>query len=112
VYCPFVKIDDLFETSLYPKVDRLAYDIQWLRSAAGQKFKNEFIKYLDELANDGKYMAKMKIFSENDALLIELPSGKEIFCDMEWDSFEWLIKLLEFDIVETSLNGTVKLTWD
>jgi hypothetical protein len=110
-YRPFVKIDDLAETSLYPEVDRLAYDIQWLRSTAGQKFKKEFINYLDELAGDGKYMAKMKIFVENDALLIELPTGKEILCDMEWDSFEQLVNFLELEIAETALNGTVKLTW-
>lgn len=112
MHCPFVKIDDLSETSLYPEVDRLGYDIQWLRATAGQKFKIEFTKYLDELAGDGKYMARMKIFSQEDSLLIELPSGKEIFCDMEWDSFESLINFLELEIVETTSNGTVKLTWN
>ena len=111
MHCPFVKIDDLSETSLYPEVDRLGYDIQWLRSTAGQKFKLEFTKYLDELAGDGKYTAKMKIFSEDDALLIELPSGRDIFCDMEWDSFENLINFLELEITATTSNGTVKLTW-
>jgi hypothetical protein len=112
ILCPFVKINDLSETTLYPEVDRLGYDIQWLRSTAGQKFKMEITKYLDELAGDGKYTAKMKIFSEDDALLIELPSGKEIFCDMEWDSFENLINFLDLEIAETTSNGTVKLTWN
>lgn len=112
ILCPFVKINELSETTLYPEVDRLGYDIQWLRSTAGQKFKMEITKYLDELAGDGKYTAKMKIFSEDDALLIELPSGKEIFCDMEWDSFENLINFLDLEIAETTSNGTVKLTWN
>ena len=108
---PVIWIDELSETSLYPEVDRLAYDIQWLRSTSGQKFKKEFTRYLNELAGDGKYTAKMKIFSENDGMLIELPSGKEIPCDMEWDSFEQLMNLLEFEITETTSSGIVKLKW-
>jgi hypothetical protein len=106
-----IKIDELSETSHFPVVDRLAYDIQWLRSAPGQKFKKEFTKYLDELATDGKYSAKLKMFSENDGMLIELPSGKEIPCDMEWDSFEQLMSQLELEITETTSTGVVKLKW-
>ncbi len=108
---PVIWIDELSETSLYPEVDRLAYDIQWLRSSSGQKFKKEFTRYLNELAGDGKYTAKMKIFSEDDGMLIELPSGKEIPCDMDWDSFEQLMNLLEFEITETTSSGIVKLKW-
>lgn len=108
---PVVRIDELSETSFYPQVDRLAYDIQWLRSSSGQKFKKEFTRYLSELAEDGKYSAKMKIFSEDDGMLIELPSGKEIPCDMEWDSFEQLMNLLELEITETTASGVVKLKW-
>ena len=110
-YSHSINIDDLSETSQYPKVDRLAYDIQWLKSSSGQKFKKEFTKYLDELASDGKYSAKLKIFSEDDGMLIELPSGKEIPCDMEWDSFEQLMNLLELEITETTSSGIVKLKW-
>ena len=106
-----VQIDHLFETKLSPEVDRLAYDIQWLRSPAGQKFKKQFTEYLNELASDGKYTAKIKVFSENDELLIELPSGKEIACDMDWSSFERLMKLLELQITETTSSGIVKLKW-
>jgi hypothetical protein len=109
---PFISIDDLSETSIYPKVDRLAYDIQWLKSMPGQKFKRNLIQYLDEIAADGRYEAKMKIFSENDALLIELPSGKEIFCDMDWDSFDQLMNILEFRITDISSTGSLKLKWD
>lgn len=108
---PAIRIDELSETSLYPEVDRLAYDIQWLRSSSGQKFKKEFTRYLNELAGDGKYSAKMKIFSEDDGMLIELPSGKEIPCDMEWHSFEQLMNLLELEITETTSSGVVKLKW-
>lgn len=108
---PAVRIDELSETALYPNVDRLAYDIQWLRSSSGQKFKKEFTRYLSELADNGKYTAKMKIFSEDDGMLIELPSGKEIPCDMEWDSFEQLMNLLELEITETTSSGVVKLKW-
>lgn len=108
---PVVRIDELSETSFYPQVDRLAYDIQWLRSSSGQKFKKEFTRYLSELAEDGKYSAKMKIFSADDGMLIELPSGKEIPCDMEWDSFEQLMNLLELEITETTASGVVKLKW-
>lgn len=108
---PSVKIDELFETSLSADVDRLAYDIQWLRSIPGQKFKKEFTRYLNELAGDGKYSAKIKVFSENEELLIELPSGKEISCDMDWYSFERLMNLLELQITETTSSGIVKLKW-
>lgn len=108
---PVVRIDELSETSLYPAVDRLAYDIQWLRSSSGQKFKKEFTRHLSELAGDGKYTAKLKIYSEDDGMLIELPSGKEIPCDMEWDSFEQLMNLLELEITETTSSGVVKLKW-
>lgn len=110
-YSHSINIDDLSETSKYPEVDRLAYDIQWLKSSSGQKFKKEFTKYLDELASDGKYSAKLKIFSEDDGMLIELPSGKGIPCDMEWDSFEHLMNLLELEITETTSSGIVKLKW-
>ena len=44
-------------------------------------------------------------------MLIELPSGKEIPCDMEWDSFEQLMNLLELEITETTSSGIVKLKW-
>lgn len=108
---PVVRIDELSGTTLFPKFDRLAYDIQWLRSSSGQKFKKEFTRYLSELAGDGKYSAKMKIFSEDDGMLIELPSGKEIPCDMEWDSFEQLMNMLELEITETTSSGVVKLKW-
>ncbi len=106
-----VNIDDLSETSQFPVVDRLAYDIQWVRSSSGQKFKKEFMKYLDELAGDGKYSAKLKMFSKDDGMLIELPSGKEIPCDMAWDSFEQLMSLLELEITQTTSTGVVKLKW-
>ena len=106
-----INIDELSETSQFPVFDRLAYDIQWLRSAPGQKFKKEFTKYLDELASDGKYSAKLKVFSVDDGMLIELPSGKEIPCDMEWDSFEQLMSQLELEITETTSTGVVKLKW-
>lgn len=106
-----VRIDELYETAAYPQVDRLAYDIQWLRSSSGQKFKKEFTKYLDELAGNGKYTAKLKIFTEDDELLIELPSGKELLCDMDWDSFEQLMQLLDLEITETTATGIVKLKW-
>ena len=110
-YTPSVRIADLFSTSTYPKVDRLAYDIQWLSSNAGKKFKKEFTKYLDELAGFGKITAKFKVFSVNDGLLIELPSGKEIPCDIEWDSFEKLLAFLEFEIIETTSSGIVRIKW-
>ncbi len=106
-----VRIDELYETKQYPEIDRLAYDIQWLRSPPGQKFKKSFTKYLDELAGDGKYSAKLKIFTEDGELLIELPSGEEILCDMDWDSFEQLMHLLELKITETTASGIVKLKW-
>ena len=44
-------------------------------------------------------------------MLIELPSGKGIPCDMEWDSFEHLMNLLELEITETTSSGIVKLKW-
>ncbi len=110
-YSPSVRIDDLFETFLFPEIDRLEYDIQWFRSSAGQKFKSEFTKYLNELAEAGKYSVKLKIFSEDDQLLIEFPSGKEIVCDVDWNSFEHLMNLLEFEITETTSTGVVKLKW-
>ena len=89
----------------------MAYDIQWLSSNAGKKFKKEFTKYLDELAGFGKITAKFKVFSVNDGLLIELPSGKEIPCDIEWDSFEKLLAFLEFEIIETTSSGIVRIKW-
>ncbi len=108
---PSLIIDNLSETALYPEVDRLAYDIQWLRSSSGQKFKTQFTNYLDEIAGNGKYSAKLKIFSVDDGMLIELPSGKEIQCDMVWESFEQLMKFLELEITETTSTGLVKFKW-
>jgi hypothetical protein len=106
-----IRIDNLSATNQYPNIDRLAYDIQWLSSIAGQKFKKQFTKYLEDLANIGKFTAKFKVFSVNDELLIELPSGKEFSCDMTWNSFSSLLKLLEFEITEVTTTGIVKLKW-
>ncbi len=111
-YTPSIKIAELFATTIHPDVDRLAYDIQWLASKSGNRFKREFTKYLDEIACHGKLSAKFKVFSVDDGLVIELPSGKEILCDMVWDSFEKLLKILELEITETTSTGIVKIKWD
>lgn len=111
-FTPSVKITELFATTIYPDVDRLAYDIQWLSSVSGKRFKKEFTKYLGEIAGFGKLSAKFKVFSVNDGLVIVLPSGKEILCDMVWNSFEKLLKFLELEIAETTSTGMVKIKWD
>jgi hypothetical protein len=111
-YTPSVKISELFATTIHPDVDRLAYDIQWLGSVSGKRFKKEFTKYLDEIADLGKLSAKFKVFSVNDGLIIELPSGKEILCDMVWDSFEKLLEFLGLEITETTSTGIVKIKWN
>jgi hypothetical protein len=110
-FCPSVRINDLSETTLYPEVDRLAYDIQWLRSPSGRKFKNIYTKHLNEIASDGKYSAKLKIFSKDAGMQIVLPSGKEILCNMAWGSFEQLMNMLGLKITETTSSGSVKLKW-
>jgi hypothetical protein len=110
-YEPSLKIVDLFATNIHPKVDRLAYDIQWLSSSAGKKFKRDFIKYLDELAEAGRLKAKFKVFSIYDGLQIEIPSRKKIWCDIDWYSFEKILKFLDFEITETTSTGFVKIKW-
>jgi hypothetical protein len=79
---------------------------------SGKRFKKEFTKYLDEIADLGKLSAKFKVVSVNAGLVIELPSGKEILCDMVWDSFEKLLKFLGLEITGTTSTGIVKIKWD
>jgi hypothetical protein len=110
-YEPSVRILDLVATNTHPKVDRLAYNIQWLSSTAGKKFRREFVKYLDELADAGKLTAKFKVLSINNGLQIEISSRKKILCDIDWYSFEKILKYLDFQITETTSTGFVKIKW-
>jgi len=107
-----IDIDALSETSLYPEVDRLAYDIQWLKSRPGQKFKNEFNRSLEVAAGMGKYSLMLKLHSKNDCLIFEFPSGNQILCDLVWSSFLHLMKQLDLEISDATSSGIVRLKWN
>jgi hypothetical protein len=109
---PSLKVEELKPIKNFLSYNKLVDDVKWLYSNSGRRFRKAFTGYLQSVAEQGKYMAKLKIFEVDGVLLFETAEAKELKCPMNWEQFETLLGLLGLVIADATSSGLVKLKWE